>query len=267
MPWSLKLVFTYMLQHFRPPSSCRLQLSILSKSYSRKVPSAPHLPWPGRPSPERGTEMIWLSRELSYLLRHGATKAGLRIRSDGYVELEALLKHRSLQGLDFDKLETIVRNDPKKRYRLSKRPCNGKQVWFVRANQGHSIPHVLGGLTRLHAARQITMAVHGTTMNAWNIISKQGLSRMSRDHIHFAQSITGEVISGMRASSEVYIFIDVARAIDAGLAFYLSSNDVVLTPGNEKGLLEPRFFSRVEVKGVGPMPGWLPSGSAASSES
>jgi 2'-phosphotransferase len=60
----------------------------------------------------------------------------------------------------------------------------------------------------------------------------------------------------MRSSSEVLIFIDLTRAIKAGICFYLSSNGVVLTPGNKKGFLEPRFFSRVQLKDGGPVPGW-----------
>ncbi|KAJ7860448.1 phosphotransferase KptA/Tpt1 [Mycena olivaceomarginata] len=166
---------------------------------------------------------MWVSRELAYLLRHGAKSAGLPIRTDGYVEVEAL----SLRGLDFAKLETIVRNDSKQRYHLLKEiRRGGTECWLIRANQGHSIPvspfdEVMGGLTRIHWEWQVSMAVHGTSMKAWEAISSQGLSRMSRNHIHFAQGVaTGsEVISGMRSSSEVLIFIDLTRAIKADICF------------------------------------------------
>ena len=46
----------------------------------------------------------------------------------------------------------------------------------------------------------------------------EGLKRMARNHIHFAageQSSSG-VISGMRYSVEVKIYIDVARALEDG---------------------------------------------------
>lgn len=50
----------------------------------------------------------------------------------------------------------------------------------------------------------------------------------------------------MRTSSEVLIHVDVAKALAASIKFYLSRNGVILTPGNERGLLEPQFFEKVE---------------------
>ncbi|KAJ6580970.1 phosphotransferase KptA/Tpt1 [Mycena capillaripes] len=203
--------------------------------------------------------MTWASRELAYLLRHGAKSAGLPIRSDGYVDVEVLLRHRSLRGIDFAKLETIVHNDQKSRYHLLNEALPGEsESWWIRANQGHSMSEISIELKPITSASEIPMAVHGTSMNAWRAIGKHGLSRMSRNHIHLAQGFVGDVISGMRSSSQVLIFINVARALDADIKFYLSSNGVVLTPGNDKGFLEPRFFSQVKHANAhrGPVPGW-----------
>ena len=41
----------------------------------------------------------------------------------------------------------------------------------------------------------------------------------------------GTVISGMRKSSDVMVFVDVARAMAAGVVFYRSANGVILTAG------------------------------------
>ncbi|KAJ7036510.1 phosphotransferase KptA/Tpt1 [Mycena alexandri] len=205
-----------------------------------------------------------MSRELSFLLRHGAKNAGLPIRPDGYDNVDVLLRHRSLRGLDFATLESIVSRDQKSRYNLFNEGGTVENCsWWIRANQGYSIADIILDLKRITSATeipmnsQIPMAVHGTSMVAWRMISDRGLSRMSRNHIHLAQSFVGDVIR-MRSSSKVLIFIDVARALDADIQFYLSSNGVVLTPGNDSGYLEHRFFSRVErVQNNGkPIPGW-----------
>lgn len=69
---------------------------------------------------------------------------------------------------------------------------------------------------------------------------------MNRNHIHLAQGIPGEtVISGIRKSSDVLIYIDINKALANGIRFYLSDNGVVLTEGNKDGFLECDFFQKV----------------------
>ena len=87
--------------------------------------------------------------------------------------------------------------------------------------------------------------------------AKEGLSKMKRNHIHLAQGKGGkDVISGMRRSSQIFIYIDVDRAIAAGIKFELSDNGVVLTEGDERGFLPVRFFQKVEDAKGQPLPGW-----------
>lgn len=101
---------------------------------------------------------------------------------------------------------------------------------------------------------------------------------MTRQHIHLAQGIAGDgvisgdffphhvapfvtnsqrhVPTGMRNSSQVYIYVDLASALRADLKFYLSQNGVVLTPGDQQGFLAPQFFERVVRADGQPIPGW-----------
>jgi 2'-phosphotransferase len=60
----------------------------------------------------------------------------------------------------------------------------------------------------------------------------------------------------MRKSAQVLIYIDVQKALDAGISFFLSENGVVLTEGNEHGFLSTEFFLRVEDRQGRPMSGW-----------
>jgi len=75
------------------------------------------------------------------------------------------------------------------------------------------------------------------------------------------------VISGMRNSSQILIFIDVQKALDAGIKFWLSANGVVLTEGDSTGYLKPEFFARVETSDRKPIPGWEGNPAAVSEQS
>ena len=77
---------------------------------------------------------------MSYLLRHGAEKEGLMIRSDGYILMEDLLNHRTMKKIKvgIKDVQFIVNNNDKKRFELLEE--NG--VWFIRAVQGHSMATV-----------------------------------------------------------------------------------------------------------------------------
>jgi 2'-phosphotransferase len=116
-------------------------------------------------------------------------------------------------------------------------------------------------------------------------LATQGLSKMTRQHIHLAQGVAGDgaisgttginylqsrkckcsritlssrvIILGMRKSSQILIYVDIESALRAGLKFYLSQNGVVLTPGDERGMLGPEFFSKVEKANGTPVPGWI----------
>jgi 2'-phosphotransferase len=64
----------------------------------------------------------------------------------------------------------------------------------------------------------------------------------------------------MRESAQVLIYIDVQKALDAGISFFLSENGVVLTEGDKRGFLSPEYFLRVEDRQGGPVAGWpMPS--------
>ena len=95
---------------------------------------------------------------------------------------------------------------------------------------------------------------------------------MTRNHIHFATGLPagfqplagGEgaaeeeekkeaapVISGMRNSSTILVFVDLEKALGMGYAFWRSANGVVLCDGGEKRLLPIECFKRVEERGAG----------------
>mmetsp|Transcript_36692 Transcript_36692/g.91973 ORF Transcript_36692/g.91973 Transcript_36692/m.91973 type:complete len:122 (-) Transcript_36692:252-617(-) len=100
-------------------------------------------------------------------------------------------------------------------------------------------------LTPLTDPAAVKVAVHGTYLSCWPAIKATGLSRMGRNHIHLAseEPQSTELISGMRASCEVLLYIDLASALADNIPFFLSANRVVLTSGID-GILPPRYFIR-----------------------
>ncbi|EJU03669.1 phosphotransferase KptA/Tpt1 [Dacryopinax primogenitus] len=206
------------------------------------------------------SEDVRIGKTLSYILRHGAAKEGLKMRSDGYVKVDDLVTPK-LNGVGFSKLEDLVKSNDKQRYQLLFEPktpvepgeterSSTEGTWWIRANQGHSLKVEELELREISSADEIPVVVHGTSRQTWPAIEKSGLSRMSRNHIHLATGKLGDegVISGMRAShakSGVLIYIDVPLAMADGIKFNISANGVVLTEG-KNGILDKKYFKRVE---------------------
>ncbi|KAK7018572.1 trna 2-phosphotransferase [Favolaschia claudopus] len=192
-----------------------------------------------------------VSRQLSRLLAT-ENRGFLPTRANGYTNVEALMRRMSFRDVDFATLEKVVRQDQKSRYHLAFEPWYCKSSsWWIRSNprsrESEMNPDSSMDLRRIRSAAEIPVAFHGTSLSAWEIISKQpGLHRMSRNFIHLAKGVVGDMVTGSPSAPEVIISIDVARAIEADIKFYMSSTGVILTPGDEMGYLERRFFLRVE---------------------
>ena len=73
---------------------------------------------------------------------------------------------------------------------------------------------------------------------------------MSRQHIHLAPALSDHRITP-RASSTLFIYLDLGRLLAAGIPVYTSANGVVLTPGNEDGYVPTECWRMAErvVKG------------------
>ncbi|GAB1610817.1 tRNA 2'-phosphotransferase 1-like [Argonauta hians] len=136
----------------------------------------------------------------------------------------------------------MVKNDSKNRYSLE--IINNKLK--VRANQGHSI-NVDLDLESVLSAKNYPNAIHGTNRLAWNNISKSGISRMNRKHIHFAIGEPGDkkVTSGMPPRSDIMIFLNLTLALQNGIKLFKSKNDVILSEGDEEGYIRPKYFLKV----------------------
>ena len=167
-----------------------------------------------------------LSRNLSYVLRHSALGLGMNVDHEGYVNIADIESHQLFQRfrpVTIEKLQHVIDIDGKQRFSMIQRG----DTWFIRANQGHSgdvaaqlVDEKM--LTPVSSSKDHPICVHGTDKEAWaKITVSGGLSRMARKHIHMSSQHKGskEMISGMRKRSNVMIYIDIDKAIAAGINF------------------------------------------------
>ena len=225
------------------------------------VESTPHSP----PPIEAAAEMLEahgptpddpLGRLLSRLLRHAATKLGVAISEDGWVRVQDALHQinghalraelsfvDALAGRHFSEadVQAAVAANEKRRFELD--------GGYIRAVQGHTMPGVAREIgTPLTMDNAPAVAVHGSYLSSLEPILRGGLSRMKRNHIHLAEGLLGEpgVISGMRRNAELFIWVNVQKAVRDGVRFLRASNGVILCDGKDgDGVLPPSFFSVV----------------------
>lgn len=189
-----------------------------------------------------------LSKRSSYLLRHGAVREGLKIDNEGCVLLKEFLKHDSIRQLGASQRDILemVETDAKQRYSIVTK--NNGQT-YIKANQGHSISEInetgMKEIT-LDNVDEYTEVVHGTFKDRLSSIIKNGLSKMDRNHIHFAIGLPGDnkVVSGARQNANIFIFVDIKQAMEDGMKFFISENKVILTKGID-GVLSSKYFKKI----------------------
>ena len=192
-----------------------------------------------------------ISRNLTKLLRHEAPKRNLNYDKFGGIHLEKILSLGEFKKLNAteDIITSIVDSCQKKRFIIYYDSIRKKTIC---ASQGHSFIVVPFSsieikLDNIDNLINKDTVVHGTYYKFLDKIKFEGLSRMNRQNIHLGTNIpeSGEVISGMRKSCEVIIYIDIHKALNDGYSFLLSKNKVVLTPGNKDGYLPNKYFKKM----------------------
>jgi len=198
-----------------------------------------------------------ISRKLSQVLRHGGRVA---VRPDGFCQVGELLRLRRLQELHctLADLQMVVAGRPesgnfKERFQLVP---DGAEGPMIRAVQGFSRKDVKAdrAYRRLSVSDENLPAVcvHGTYRWHWDSILRSGLlpgglrGKHQRSEVHFACAEPGKdrAVSGMRSDCTLVIWLDLKRALQDGLPFYVSENGVVLSPGDAAGRIPPQYFLR-----------------------
>lgn len=164
----------------------------------------------------------------------------------GRIPLDVLMNVKQIKQLgvmDENIIRDIVKLSDKKRFRLDK--VNGK--WMIGANQGHSTAignEINTSKLMKKIVEPLELCIHGTYRKYIDSIQQTGLKCMSRTHIHMATDYPENVMSGARHSANVFIIIDMKKAMADGIEFLMSANGVILTQGID-GVLETKYFKDI----------------------
>ena len=165
---------------------------------------------------------VFISKKMSYCLRHNPGKYGLKLDEYGFVDLQEFLNamnhmHHFQPKLTEMKIREIMNSSDKERFEIK----NGK----ICALYGHSIP----GIIKRKQATPPDILYHGTAHRFLPSILKQGLLPMGRQYVHLSTDIPmAESVGKRRDSNPVILKIDAKQAAKDGIKFYVGNDEVWL---------------------------------------
>jgi putative RNA 2'-phosphotransferase len=167
------------------------------------------------------TQIVEISKFLSYVLRHKPEAIGISLDDEGWVTVDVLLAAaaRNGQSITQQQLEEVVATNDKKRFSFS---ADGQ---LIRANQGHSVEVDLG----LVPVEPPELLYHGTVERFLDSIREKGLLRGNRQHVHLSADRETAARVGQRRGRPVVLVVEAGRMHREGHPFYKSENGVWLT--------------------------------------
>jgi putative RNA 2'-phosphotransferase len=159
------------------------------------------------------------SKRLAYVLRHGPDSIGITLSTDGWVDIDVLLRALAAHGmrLERDELLAVVAGNDKRRFAV--------QENRIRASQGHSVDVELG----YTAAMPPDLLYHGTASRNLTSIFAKGLVRGDRHHVHLSADVDTARKVGARHGFPVVLSVNTREMLSLGYEFFVSDNNVWLT--------------------------------------
>lgn len=178
-------------------------------------------------------ELDQIGRTMAGALRHFPEKFGLKMDSQGFVNLRdfvnALKLHqRRYHWLRPHHIIAIIETDPKGRYQLSND--------MIRATYGHTIEVDL----RLPTDEIPEKLYYPTTPEEADIILETGIKPSDRKFVHLSKTYKDAVIAGsVRTDTPIILEVDAKRAIADGIVIQRAGKTVFLVDG-----IPPHYLKR-----------------------
>ena len=166
--------------------------------------------------------LVELSKEISYALRHAPWEFELELDEQGFVPIAQLL-HALNESGTYERevtqadLEQIIANSEKKRHEIV-----GDKI---RALYGHTVPQII----KKEPGNPPAVLYHGTTHKALPQILQDGLKPMQRQYVHLSVDVGTATRVGKRRDPEpVILKIDAEVAQKGGIPFFTGNDKVWL---------------------------------------
>lgn len=167
-----------------------------------------------------------LARKITRILRHEPHYYKLDMDSRGWVYLKDLVRalQKRYPGWDvvFEDVRAVGLDAKYNRIEV--------QGDKIRAVQGHSVPGV-NPLKDSNPQQPPKYLYHGTTKQVWDrYISKQGIKKMGRHHVHlidnksYAKNVGFRRLRGYQTKKVVILTIDAGSMYADGFNFFFSNN-------------------------------------------
>ncbi|MGN8817790.1 RNA 2'-phosphotransferase [Oribacterium sp. HCP28S3_H8] len=168
-------------------------------------------------------QVKFISKKMSYALRHNPDKYSIRLDEEGFTDLKIFLRAMNAiyhfePALTRDGIQYVIDHSDKKRFEMTETK--------IRALYGHSFPMTI----RKKQAVPPDILYHGTAHRFLKNIMQQGLLPMSRQYVHLsADQETARQVGQRRDSYPAILQIDAASAYVSGIRFYIGNDKVWLS--------------------------------------
>jgi putative RNA 2'-phosphotransferase len=166
-------------------------------------------------------DLEYLSKEISYALRHSPQQYGIVLDEQGWTSVDLLIE--SLKGqerfkfLSLSDIEKMIQKSEKKRHEI----CDGK----IRALYGHSIKEKI----MREPIKPPDVLYHGTARRFTQSIFDVGLVSKRRQYVHLSEDTnTAETVGKRRDEKPIVLKINAKQAWDDGVLFYWGNDNIWL---------------------------------------
>lgn len=149
---------------------------------------------------------VKVSKYLSKHLRHQPERIGLVLDTQGWTEIDTLLRATAAHGFPItrEELDHVVATNDKKRFAI--------EGTRIRASQGHTVEVDLD----LPVAEPPAYLYHGTVADRLAAIRAEGLRPMARHHVHLSPDRETATRVGARRGRPIVLSVDSRRHASRG---------------------------------------------------